>query len=67
MQRTLSIIKPDAVKNGHTGAIRALAFTPDGKMFATGADDGTVKLWNPQTGKELRVLLITNLISAGRI
>ncbi|MBN3890732.1 MAG: hypothetical protein HWQ43_16735 [Nostoc sp. JL31] len=25
--------------------IRKVAFSPDGKMFATAADDGIVKLW----------------------
>lgn len=42
---------------GHTGAIGALAFAPDGSVFATGAEDGTVRLWNPRTGEELARLV----------
>jgi WD40 repeat protein len=38
---------------GHTGSVGPMAFSPDGKVLATGADDGTVRLWNPKTGKEL--------------
>jgi len=37
---------------GHTGEVRAMAFSPDGTILATGADDGTVRLWEPSTGRE---------------
>jgi len=30
---------------GHVGAVRAIAIAPDGKSFATGADDGTIVTW----------------------
>jgi eukaryotic-like serine/threonine-protein kinase len=40
----------------HGRFIRALAFSPDGRLLATGSeneDSGIVKIWNPATGKEL--------------
>ena len=36
---------------GHKGTVRCLAFTPDGKQLATGANDHTVNLWNVATGQ----------------
>ena len=34
-----------------------MAYSPDGKHIVSGAADNTVKVWDSQTGKEVRVLL----------
>jgi Tol biopolymer transport system component len=36
-----------------SGPFRTLAFSPDGKTLATGADDNLVRLWDVASGKEL--------------
>src|SRR3954453_16250666 len=35
----------------HTGAVRSVAYSPDGKLLATGGDDTVVRLWDLATGR----------------
>lgn len=37
--------------NGHTKAIRCLAFSPDGQSVASGASDGRCVVWNMKSGE----------------
>ena len=37
---------------GHRGAIWGLCVSPDGRRALTASTDGTLKLWDPATGKE---------------
>ncbi|HEY9761482.1 MAG TPA: hypothetical protein V6D07_03095 [Trichocoleus sp.] len=49
------ITRPQGLK-GHTGRIRAVAASADGRWLASSSDDRTLRLWNRHTGKCVRVL-----------
>ena len=39
--------------SGHPKDINALAFSPDGSIFISGSSDGTLKVWETKTGREI--------------
>jgi WD40 repeat protein len=45
-----------ATLRGHTNHVYSIAFSPDGKLIATGSADRTIKLWDARSGRELRTL-----------
>lgn len=49
--------KPEVVvQSGHTDVVMSLAFSPDGRICASGSRDRTIKLWDARTGHLLRTL-----------
>jgi WD40 repeat protein len=48
--------EPRKVLEGHTGDLRTVCFSRDGKTLASGAEDGTIRLWDPATGRQRAVL-----------
>jgi WD40 repeat protein len=40
----------------HTDNVTSVAFSPDGRLLASGSDDNTIKLWEVASGREVRTL-----------
>ncbi|MEO6863790.1 MAG: hypothetical protein ABI180_19975 [Microcoleus sp.] len=49
--------------SGHSDAVVSVAISPDRSIVASGSRDGTVKLWNLQTGVCLRSLFGCNPVA----
>jgi WD40 repeat protein len=42
----------------HRGVVQSVCFSPDGALIASGSIDGTVRTWDPWTGRLIRTLTI---------
>ena len=42
---------------GHSDFVESVAYSPDGKHIVSGSRDNTVKIWDAQSGEEVRVVV----------
>ncbi|HZM22178.1 MAG TPA: hypothetical protein VFC02_10560, partial [Anaerolineales bacterium] len=53
LHRAVQASRIELTLRGHTDVIWSAVFSPDGTQIATAAADGTAKIWDATTGKEL--------------
>jgi WD40 repeat protein len=44
---------PTAVLRGHSWVVAQIAFSPDGRLLASGSSDGSVRVWDVEAGREI--------------
>lgn len=55
-------IRTSTIYEGHEGRIRTLSVHPSGLWLATGSDDGTVRIWEVLTGREVYKVVIVDKV-----
>jgi WD40 repeat protein len=50
----LSAGAPARTLTAHLGMVKSLAVSPHGNVFASGGDDGSIKIWNSGTGYQVQ-------------
>src|SRR5215467_2705269 len=51
-----AVARMGTIRLRHTSRVINLAYSPDAKLLATVGDDELARLWDPETGREIRKL-----------
>ena len=56
---TMSLATGDVIRSfeSHSTPVNGISFSPDGRWFASGANDSSIRLWQTATGRELPRML----------
>lgn len=51
-----------AILKGHTDKVESAAFSPDGKRIVSSSEDGTIRIWETETGTLLDTIIVGTTI-----
>ncbi|MEN6624416.1 MAG: caspase family protein, partial [Smithella sp.] len=55
--------RPDIfIQTGHSSNVASIDFSPDGKYLVSGSSDKNIKLWEVETGREIRTFVANDMI-----
>ncbi len=55
--------KPEIfVQTGHSSNVSSIDFSPDGKYLISGGSDKNIKLWEVETGREIRTFVANDMV-----
>jgi WD40 repeat protein/basic membrane lipoprotein Med (substrate-binding protein (PBP1-ABC) superfamily)/DNA-binding SARP family transcriptional activator len=56
LHRAVQASRVERVLRGHDDQIYGVAYSPDGSLVASASQDGTARVWDANTGEQIRVL-----------
>ena len=51
------VYEQECTLRGHSDSVWSVSYSPDGKHIVSGSRDRTVKIWDAQSGEEVRVVV----------
>ena len=57
-------VEPSAELSGHENAVESVAYSPDGASLVSGSYDGTVRVWDAGSGRQMLVLTGAGLVNS---
>jgi WD40 repeat protein len=52
------------VQTGHSSNVSSIDFSPDGKYLASGSSDKNIKIWEVETGREIRTFVANDMVDS---